>query len=118
MPPTGLFAQTAGKREKKECVCAHKMSFVKSFNMKNSSRKRSDRQTKRKERERGKFFRWTEHLRDAALIVTGSMLLHRREKGEPGKRLESMGSQHHNTKKIFSLCVLFSFRFLSENKLM
>lgn len=40
MPPTGLFAQTAGKREKQECVCAqHKMSFVKSFNMKNSSRK-------------------------------------------------------------------------------
>lgn len=115
MPPTGLFAQTAGKREKQECVCAHKMSFVKSFKMKNSSRKRSDRQAKsgEKERERTwKIFRWTGHLRDAALIVTGSMLLHRRGKGEPGKGLESMGSQRHNTKKIFSLCVFICFSFL------
>jgi hypothetical protein len=84
------------------------MSFVKIFNEKFKQKKKG-----RDRRERmWKNFRWTGHLRDAALIATGSMPLHRREKETQGKGLESMGSQHRNTKKIFSLC-LFCFFFVS-----
>lgn len=119
MPPTGLFAQTAGKREKQECVCAqHKMSFVKSFKMKNSSRKRSDRQAKRKERERGKFFDGQDIWETQHLLWLDRCCYTGGKKGSWEKDLNQW-ELNVTTRKRSSLFVfLFAFRLLSENKLM
>lgn len=82
--------------------------------MKNSNRRKRQRDERERKREKKggtwKNFRWTGHLTDATLIVTGSMPLHREEKsGKVEKDLNQWDLNITTRKRIFSLCFYFLF---------
>ena len=120
MSPTGLFTQTAGKRRRRNVFVRIKFFFW--ISLWKIQTEESERETneKEKERKRGNVEKFsmdrTSDRRNSYCDWIDAVTQERKE--ESGKGLESMGSQHHNKKKDLFFVFLFSFRFLSENKLL